>query len=372
MRFSDYRRQMERSASAWFAQRELMVRPNAPYILQRKDAWRDNLILPQLAGHIEGERKGFPLHKWVHHGLSSQAMLFNLLLPLIERDAVDDLQPAFDGMPWPEGASIRLEVEDRAVFDETQGQPTSLDAVVEGGGPSLFIEAKLVEPGFGGCGQLELGECDGRSPALDHALCPLHQKGRRYWTRLEELGFDVDHGPFCALANNYQFFREAAFALHKGGHLVLLIQDDNPAFWAEEGQRGLWPLLVDLAPEQHRSRLHRVSLRAAVEALRASGRHEDWLGGFEQRYGRVLRQEPGDAEVLAGLPKPLAQAIQELWATLAGGKARGLDGGAIQGRISRMLRDGGVPREDPRWTAVIEGGRRLYYGTVEHDKLVEG
>ena len=51
MRSSDFRKQMERSASAWFATRELMVRANAPYILHSRDAWADNLILPQLASN---------------------------------------------------------------------------------------------------------------------------------------------------------------------------------------------------------------------------------------------------------------------------------------------------------------------------------
>ena len=358
MRFSDYRQYMERSAASWFAERELVMRPKAPYILQQRDDWPDNLILPELAKHIRGERAGFPLHKWAHHGLSSQAMLFNLLLPLIERDAVEDLRPALPHMPT--GPRLRLEVEDRTVFNESRGQPTSLDAAIEGEGPPLFIEAKLVEPGFGGCGQLETGECDGRSPATNHSLCPLHRLGRSYWTRLQELGFDMNHGPLCAMGVNYQFFREAAFALHKGGHLVLLVHDDNPAFWAEEGQRGLWPLLVDLVPEQHRDRMHRVPLRSAVEALRAAGRHEDWLVDFERRYGLLRAPDVNDA--LQEVPTSLAETIRALWTTLEGGKERGVDGGTLQGRISRLLRAGGIEREDPRWSAVIEHGRALYYG----------
>ena len=359
MRFSDFRKHMERSATQWFAQRELMVRPKARYILESRDSWPDNLILPELAEHIRQQRGGFPLHKWAHHGLSSQAMLFNLLLPLIERAAVDDLRPAFAGLPWPEGAGLRLEVEDRMVFNENRGQPTSLDAAIEGDGPTLFIEAKLVEPGFGGCGQLELGECDGRTPVSDHALCPLHRAGRSYWTRFEEVGLVLDHGPLCAMAKNYQFFREVAFALHKGGHLVLLVHDDNPAFWSEEGTRGLWPLLVGMVPEPQRQRLHRVTLRSVVDALRTTGQHDDWLADFEQRYGLVRTQ--GADDVLAELPDLLAETIRVMWTSLEGGKARGVDGRTVQGRISRLLKAAGVDRDDPRWTAVIEHGRGLYY-----------
>ena len=349
---------MEHAAAIWLAERELMVRAKAPYILERRDAWPDNLILPALAKHVRSEREGFPLHPWVHHGLSSQAMLFNLLLPLIERDAVDDLRPALPLMPRVPRA--RLEVEDRSVFNETRGQPTSLDAAIEGDGVPLFVEAKLAETGFGGCGQVESGDCDGRSPARDHDGCPLHRLGRSYWTRLDELGFDLDRGPFCAMASNYQFFREAAFALHQGGHLVLLVHDDNPAFWSEGGARGLWPLLLELVPSVHRDRLHRVPLRAVVEALRQSGRHEDWLDDFERRYGLLRAQ--GAEEVLAGLPATTVASIRTLWTRLEGGKARGVDGGSLQARISGLLKASGLDRSDPRWIAVIEHGRRLYRG----------
>jgi len=33
----------------------------------------------------EAQQQGFPLHKYTHHGLSSQAMLFNLVGSLIVR-----------------------------------------------------------------------------------------------------------------------------------------------------------------------------------------------------------------------------------------------------------------------------------------------
>ncbi len=62
-----------------------------PYLLAEWEDWGSNIILPEVAEYITKERqirsakKGFPLHKYIHHGLSSQAMLLNLVGPLIVR-----------------------------------------------------------------------------------------------------------------------------------------------------------------------------------------------------------------------------------------------------------------------------------------------
>jgi len=47
-------------------------------------------MLPEVADYIrqqaseaEEESENFPLHKYIHHGLSSQAMIFNLVGPLL-------------------------------------------------------------------------------------------------------------------------------------------------------------------------------------------------------------------------------------------------------------------------------------------------
>ena len=75
------------------------------------------------------------------------------------------------------------------MFNENYGQPTSIDLVVEGGaGETLYMEAKLVEPGFGGCSVFRQGDCDGRNPVGDLSQCYLHHIGRLYWDRLREHG----------------------------------------------------------------------------------------------------------------------------------------------------------------------------------------
>jgi len=372
LRFATYRERLERSAAAWFTAQGHTVQ-RTPYVLARWEDWPRNLLDPDLAALVDAERasreakgEGFPLHKWLHHGLSSQAMLFNLVLPLLAREDVDALAESFRaaGAPWPgPGATARLEVEDRAIFGEAQAQPTSFDLCIEGpAGPPLLIEAKLVEASFGGCSLRENGDCDGENPARDPARCPLTAIGRRYWQRLDEHGFTdaLAAGPHCALALHYQFFREAAFALTRGGHYILLVHADNPAFRRDDGARGLWPFLLRSVPERHRSRLQLVTLQHAADALQATGRHP-WVAEFRERYALdppAAGELAGVEEVLAALPSETACAIRRLWETAGYG---GATGRTAQRDISRLLATVGIRKGDPRWTAIIEEGRGRYY-----------
>lgn len=397
-RFADYRARMESAAARWFADRALSTHARIPYLLRDRDGWPENLVDPTLARLVEEEmrrRAGtgatFALHQYVHHGLSSQAMLFNLVLPLVRSGRVDDLRAAFvaAGAPWPgPGAGARLEVEDRTVFLESAGQPTSLDLAIEGPhGPPLFVESKLIEQGFGGCSVLAGGDCDGSNPARDPGRCPLHRWGRSYWTRLGELGFlsgELADSPLCLLGPHYQFFREAAFALARGGHFVLLVHGENPAFQdPRDPERGLWPFLLRFVPEEHRPRLHRVTLQAVVAVLEEAGGHEDWLRSFRAKYALDESSKPGletgpgsaAAAVAADVPAPeeveralaslgpgVAGAIRALWEQrIRGGRARNDRGArAAQQQVSVLLREAGIARDDPRWALIIGHGRALY------------
>jgi hypothetical protein len=200
-RHRQFERRLRKAASAWFKDRGFAVSARRPYLLADREKWTQNIISPQVADYIQGEqarraarRQGFPLRKYIHHGLSSQAMLFNLLGPLIVTRDLEPLKEAFaqEGIAWPEGAvEAGFEYEDRGVFNEDSGQPTSIDLVLmDGDGlPCLFVEGKLVEKEFGGCSVFEGGDCDGRNPAPDFSLCYLHHLGRRYWELLDKHGF---------------------------------------------------------------------------------------------------------------------------------------------------------------------------------------
>lgn len=85
------------------------------------------------------------------------------LQSLLERQSVD-----FPKLPL----EVEFEYEDRAIFNEDSGQPTSIDVVIRGvdNSGSLFVECKFVETEFGGCSVYSSGDCDGRNPAHEFPL----------------------------------------------------------------------------------------------------------------------------------------------------------------------------------------------------------
>ncbi len=302
-RHRDFEEHLREAATTWFASKGFAVNSRQPYILDQWEHWPHNIIVPQVAEYVEEERvrrhdehRGFPLHQYLHHGLSSQAMLLNLVGPLIVARDLSPLRQAFEelGIACPKGTfQASFEMEDRRVFNEDSGQPTSFDLVLNGGlGSPVFVEAKLVEREFGGCSVFEAGDCDGRNPAGDFLRCYLHHLGRQYWVLLERHGFlsgPIGQGPTCILTNYYQFFREVTWALEKGGTFVLLHDPRNPTFQCDgpHGPRGLMPFLVSLMPASARARVATVTVQQVLAAIRASNRHDDWVGEFERKYALV-------------------------------------------------------------------------------------
>lgn len=293
--------QLRKAAKDWFAEHNCAVHPKYAYCLAEWADWHSNIIVPEAATYIEnirqeraGTSQGFPLHDYIHHGLSSQALLFNLIGPLIVRKDLEPLHEAAhsSSLDLP-GLSQRtiFEYEDRSVFNEDSGQPTSIDLVI--GDPniegSLFIECKLVETEFGGCAVFKQGDCDGLNPAANFSLCYLHYIGRRYWTLLDKHGFlegPISTDTMCILASHYQFFRLVLFALEKGGTFVLLSDERSPTFSCKGliDERGLMPLLLKYVPKRLRTRVGQMSIQNVVRAIELSGRHE-WIAQFKLKYG---------------------------------------------------------------------------------------
>jgi hypothetical protein len=291
-RHDAFERRMRAHASSWFRARSFATLPAYPYILAHRGAWPQNIILPEVVAYINGQRAGFPLHKYIHHGLSSQAMLFNLIGPLLVRADLAPLHAvlARHRVVLPEDSLQGvLEYEDRTVFREDTGQPTSIDLVLRdaSGKAAIFIESKFVEREFGGCSVFANGDCDGRNPAADHSICYLHHVGRRYWTLMQKHCFLTDAmqaNLTCVFAAYYQYFREVLFALEKGGSFVLLYDARNPTFVANDSERGLIPFLLSLTPLTLRDRIAAITIQEVASAVRETGRHE-WLDEFDAKYG---------------------------------------------------------------------------------------
>lgn len=298
-RHGDFVLALRSASSAWFKSKGFPSHYRMPYCLDRLENWRNNIILPEVSAHItevkdtcESKRKPFPLHKYAHHGLSSQAMLFNLIGPLVTRN---DLSPLTELLK-SKGISVTLadsqfEYEDRSVFNEDRGQPTSIDLVLfdKDEKPKVFIECKLVEAEFGGCSVFKKGDCSGRNPAHDLQECFLHFIGRTYWNLIEKYGFKpkLENEKVCVLVNYYQFFRELLLSLEKDGVFVLLYDERSPVFrhTTNGKERGLMPLLMEFVPDGYKERVVLVTVQEVVQRIAISGNHNDWIHEFEFKYG---------------------------------------------------------------------------------------
>jgi hypothetical protein len=292
---------VRRAIAAHFAARGLAVREDHDYVLADSGAWPANLLLPEVRDYIDaevragkdGRRSRFALNGQKHYGTSSQALLFNLVGPLIVRDDLEPLRDACAaaGIPWPAGARAAFEVENPEIFNERHGQPTSIDLVVRGatpGLPDLYVEAKFTEARFGGCSALARGQCatHGQNPLADISQCYLHRIDHRYWQQLEAHGLiDEAHraAPDCMLSVQYQFYRELLFALASGGVFVLLHDARSPIFMG--APRSLLPDLIGQMPARLRDRIGALSVQQVVAAIRDSGRHADWIELFAEKYG---------------------------------------------------------------------------------------
>lgn len=286
-RRSEWLRVLRAQVADYFASKGLSVTRKYPYILAGgRDSWPQNVIDPEVVRFIERIRderlannKGFPLHKYVHHGLSSQAMLFNLLGPVLAPKRWDVFNRILDSMETRFSQRVigaEIEVEDRSVFNEQRGQPTSVDLYLHTqGGEPVIVEFKFTEAEFGGCSLFTNGDCDGCNPATDFELCYLHTIGRRYWEimqRHELLTGRIRADSICPFANFYQAYRLVMFALEQRGCFLLIYDERNPSLlWRlTSPERGAFVRFWELLPPHAQDRCYSLSIQRIVKVLDVS------------------------------------------------------------------------------------------------------
>jgi len=262
----------------------LPVRSTAPYILAGgKQRWPLNIIDPEVVAMIRtimAERRAagdpFPLHRWIRHGLSSQALLFNLIGPVLLAKRWDVFDAVLESAGIPLSGRVvnaKLEEEDRSVFKEGRGQPTSVDLYLKTDqGDTVCAEFKFTENGFGECSVFERGNCDGRNPAGDFGLCYLHAIGRTYWLLMQKHALVTDSleaNWICPFTTLYQAYRILMFALERGGHFLLIHDERNPSFaWTPTSiDRGVFVLFCELLPTSAQRRCHRITTQKVVQIL---------------------------------------------------------------------------------------------------------
>lgn len=300
-RHSAFVKELREAAMLWFSKNDFDTHTKMPYCLDKKANWKNNIILPEVSNYIEiskksrkKERKPFPLHNYIHHGLSSQAMVFNLIGPLITRNDLTPLIEVFKSKGLNNLDSIvsaKFEFEDRDVFNEDTGQPTSLDVALfnENKKPILLIESKLVESEFGGCSVFKKGDCPGKNPAINKPTCFLHFIGRKYWDLMDKYGFTekLKDEKICIFINYYQFFREVLLSLEKNAAFALLYDERGPVFNYETNghKTGLIPFLIDFVPAKHQNKIVLISIQDVIKSISKSHKHKDWIDEFKLKYG---------------------------------------------------------------------------------------
>lgn len=295
--YKDFRREQNEIAREGFKGKGYAVQDNYPFILRSRDDWRKNIILGRVADYIEKTKndcgqnsKSFPIHKYFHHGLSSQAMLFNLLGDVVINNDLKLVSGIFNypSVKIDEKSELSFEYSDRETFNEKQQQPTSFDFVIKNkDSKSIFVEAKYVETEFGKCSTIEKGECEGLNPVNNPDLCYLTHKGRTYWELMNKHGLSqaFAQSPICPFAVYYQFYRELLFAIENNGYYVILIDRRNPAFYKSGANsiRGLLPVLTNLIPETLKNLIKIVYIQDVVDKLEEFG--YDWINEFREKYG---------------------------------------------------------------------------------------
>src|SRR5262245_60820577 len=101
--YNEFYDEVRQAAIAWFAEQGCLVSERYAHVLASTKDWRRNIIVPAVASYIDheiadaqaGRRCPFALNGQVNNGLSSQAMLFNLVGPLIARRDLEPLRDAF-------------------------------------------------------------------------------------------------------------------------------------------------------------------------------------------------------------------------------------------------------------------------------------
>jgi hypothetical protein len=295
--YKNFRKAQNEFAKNWFAKKDFVVQEKHSFILKNSSQWKENLILEKVADFIELTKKEyeekkipFPLHKYIHHGLSSQAMLFNLLGEATIKKDKDFFTSlfAFDDVVIDDDSELLFEYSDRTVFNEQQKQPTSFDFVIKNNnGKNIFLEAKYVETEFGKCSTIESGECDGMSPIYDIDSCYLTHCGRNYWNLMKKhnLSEPYKNSRICPFAIYYQFYRELLFAIERNGYFVILIDKRNPAFIKTDGvnERGLISVLTNPLSEQMKNIVKVIYIQDVVKLLEKF--EYSWVNEFKNKYG---------------------------------------------------------------------------------------
>jgi hypothetical protein len=231
----------------------------------------------------------------------AQSVFGNLMvygkLGALDGLVADDGKPLFARLPAFK-RDCKLEAEVDYLGEKKWGQ-TSIDVLLNGV-YRIAVECKLSEEDVGCCSRPELKDTDPSYCDGNYSLrrgredrCSLTASGVKYWTYIPELftwAADRDHSP-CPVRATYQLVRNLLAVCVRpngevhldSGHVVLLYDEENPAFWEDGDAMKAWQTVR--ATLKNPSLMQRCSWRQIVGCLRNN--HEmDWLtSALGEKYG---------------------------------------------------------------------------------------
>lgn len=270
-----------------------------------------------MVGHVDryyhDTSSEIAIHDYIGHMASSQALCWNVVLPMKKHDNFEPLFEVLRSALDKEGMASEFDfgIETTEVLELNVGQDlgedgkaaTSIDLYLRTPqGKVCTIEFKLTEPDFGRCKLPggSNGKCDGNYGSdqniknNDGFMCYLASKGRRYWqiggqynllnpTRLNEP---------CPLNIYYQALRNLMVAKKRGqessekeirGIFVLAADERNEAFWGPRSRYDNFrQYLMDIRGK-HVPDVFRISLQDIVS--RFSGSLSQYKEYFQIKYG---------------------------------------------------------------------------------------
>lgn len=276
---SELRNIIKKKASAyleWMRRNSSIPIPNDQYILSPKydfvfkDAYRHLNFHPRimeqakdlLSGRVDRQysdaSSDIAIHDYVGHLASSQALCWNIVMPMKKHDNYSPLFEVLNKAFKNEGLNSDFDfgLETAAVLELNVGEDlgeskaaTSIDLYLRTPqGKVCAVEFKLTEPDFGKCKLLRDNKCDGTYGSPEYTkknngyFCYLAWKGRRYWhiggqyNLLEPTRVNQP----CPLNRYYQALRNLMVAKKRSqeslgkevrGIFVLAADERNVAFW---------------------------------------------------------------------------------------------------------------------------------------------
>lgn len=257
------------------------------------------------------------IHDYIGHMASSQALCWNVVLPMKKHD---NFAPLFDVLKdslhesgleeeFDFGIETTVVLELNVAQDlGEKGAATSIDLYLRTAqGKVCAIEFKMTEPDFGQCRQPQLGNCDGRYGSANYIqknngyLCYLSKVGRRYWhlgaqynlldpTKVAWSETDAVH--LCPLNVFYQALRNLMVAKKRSdeaqgkavkGIFVLASDERNNAFWGPNNHFDRFKKYLAKVRREDKPDVFRVSVQDIV--ARFSGNLASYREFFAVKYG---------------------------------------------------------------------------------------